>query len=155
MGVRRDASKDGRLSPEAQARLQLRRFQTEERVRLHREAAKQEKEILEASLTDAELKEMLRPSRKAMEAFRAIQEGDTRRNSREVVTAVLKPLEYLLERKGGGGEGGNTVTVVVRTLEPVGSVTVGAVRGATTHSLPSGEDVVEVEDAPGEEGGTR
>jgi len=117
----------------------LRRFQTADRVRLHREAAKVEEADLKASLSDDELRSMLRPTRKAMEAFRAIQEGDTRRNSREVVTAVLKPLEYLLERKGGGGEG-NTVTVVVRTLDPVKSVTVGAIQGTTTQSLPGGEE---------------
>ena len=148
MPARRDAS---HLSPAAQARLELRRFQTADRVRLHREAGRVEREDLETSLSDDELRSMLRPTRKAMEAFRAIQEGDTRRNSREVVTAVLKPLEYLLERKGGGGEG-NTVTVVVRTLEPVSSVTVGALRGQTSQSLPG---VVEDEGAPGVEGGSR
>ena len=149
MPARKDAT---HLSPAAQARLELRRWQTAERVRLHREAVRVEKEDLEMALSDDELRSMLRPTRKAMEAFRSIQEGDTRRNSREVVTAVLKPLEYLLERKGGGGEG-QTVTVVVRTLEPVGSVTVGAMRGATTQSLPG--VVEEEEDAPGEGSGTR
>ena len=102
-----------------------RRAEVAERVRLHRMAKAEEKALLEQSLSDDELRGMLRPTRKAMEAFRSIQEGDTRRNSREVVTAVLKPLEYLLERKGGGGEG-QTVTVVVKTLEPTGSVTVAA-----------------------------
>ena len=139
MPARRDAS---HLSPAAQARLELRRFQTADRVRLHRMAKAEEKALLEQSLSDDELRSMLRPTRKAMEAFRSIQEGDTRRNSREVVTAVLKPLEYLLERKGGSG-GDQTVTVMVKTLEPVGSVTVGAMRGATTQSLPGGDDAVE------------
>ena len=136
MPARRDAS---HLSPAAQARLELRRFQTADRVRLHREAGKVEEADLKASLSDDELRSMLRPTRKAMEAFRAIQEGDTRRNSREVVTAVLKPLEYLLERKGGG-EGGQTVTVVVRTLDAVKTVTVEALKGSTRQSLPSGEE---------------
>ena len=102
MPAKRDAS---HLSPAAQMRLGARRAEVAERVRLHRLVKKEEEEYLKGSLSDDELRSMLRPSRKAMEAFRAIQEGDTRRNSREVVTAVLKPLEYLLERKGGGGEG--------------------------------------------------
>ena len=136
MPARRDAS---HLSPRAQMRLEARRAEVAERVRLHRMAKAEEKAMLEQSLSDDELRQMLRPTRKAMEAFRSIQEGDTRRNSREVVTAVLKPLEYLLERKGGGGEG-QTVTVVVKTLEPTGSVTVAAMKGSTSQSLPSGED---------------
>ena len=139
MGGRRDASG---LSPRAQVRLLARRAEVAERVRLHRMAKAEEKALLEQSLSDDELRSMLRPTRKAMEAFRSIQEGDTRRNSREVVTAVLKPLEYLLERKGGSG-GDQTVTVMVKTLEPVGSVTVGAMRGATTQSLRGGDDAVE------------
>jgi hypothetical protein len=120
-------------------RLGAKRAEVAARVREYRERERVEAEMLEQSLSDEELKEMLRPSRKAMEAFRAIQEGDTRRNSREVVTAVLKPLEYLLERKGGGG-GDQTVTVVVKTLDAPQSVTVGALRGATSQSLPSGEE---------------
>ena len=132
MPAKRDAS---HLSPAAQMRLGARRAEVAERVRLHRLVKKEEEEYLKGSLSDDELRSMLRPTRKAMEAFRAIQEGDTRRNSREVVTAVLKPLEYLLERKGGG-EGGQTVTVVVRTLDPVKTVTVGTIQGTTTQSLP-------------------
>ena len=93
--------------------------------------------VAEAALTDEEIRDALRPRRRHMELLRELVEAPGRNAGTQMVGLKMMVEPFVGKARDGGSD--STVTVVVKTLEPVGSVTVGAVQGVTTQSLPSGD----------------